>query len=1675
MLNRMHKHRLFSIHKWPFLPGSAFSAGFRLRRTGSTPHRKPLCNLDLDKNCSFMNRKHTVSILKLWMDTRLIFLLFSGIILIGFPDVAATLESPENNFMNIIKMMSSVDDRSTGTPGSQKAAKFIKDQFEQLGFDTVGSFPFSVPVRKHGSSRLFLPKQKRDIPIQPILGNAIDPETIDPQGLVGPLIYVGSGELDQFNGKAIAGAILLMEIDSGKNWLNAANFGAKALIYIDRGPTTKDFFHEKSELTPIRFPRFWIPYYTAKEIFGTFETVPDGLMASKARLISDIVWKEVAAENIYGLIPGTDEKLRDELIVVDAFYDSTALVYGRSPGADEACSIATLLELAIALKKSPPKRSFLLVATSGHAQTLAGLRELIWSINTRSKNLKHKKKSLEATIIKNKKILNILTKAKSEGSNRSESPTLLKDVLIEQIKTEVDKISRQLMHLRLYQKDDSNQEVIQKMAEQRLFLRRLSWRTNFEDLSSEELVAIQRLIPLALKENKVVLTDATRYLKQLKRAKEFRSIVKEMDLITVISLHLSSHGSGFGAFNRGGLYPLKPNINRVAIYSFIDEVLRNGAAEVAGAQKVKSLFRDTLRPSRQHTWESYFVDRPYLGGEVSALAGLLGVSLVTIDDGRSLWGTPYDLPETINAVYAQKQSTFVTGLIQYMADVPVLHRGDFPRNGFATVSGRAKFLRHGELFPDQSAPGSIILAYQGPGVYYTMVDSMGNFALKGVADKKHVLEKVIIEGYRFFPDTGSVSWAIDKKQTGKAAYRLKIRRRFMETELVMFACKQSTVFNLLEPRNFRYMTKIQLIDGRREATPLRYWWSRIDTRSSIIASFFLESGTHLKLTLSDTVLRKKMILTNATENRPEGTGYLIDDWPTLHYTDFKVARDMWTLLEPRIKNLENHGIFNEKIRTLQQEGTLALQQAGMALQTKSYDLFSKAAAKSWALASRVYDQVEKTQKDVLFGVLFYIALFVPFAFCMERLVFSYANIHKRIIAFSVILLLLITLIYNVHPAFQLAYSPTVVILAFFIIGLSLIVTIIIFFRFEEEMILLQRRAKHMKPENISRWKAFAAAFFLGVSNLRRRRLRTILTCTTLIILTFTIMSFTSVKSLRRHTRILYQQTTPYNGFLLKNVNWQDLPAEALSFLSNAFDKKDLIAPRVWLETGNKTRATRVPVRYQDQIYEAKGLIGLSVNEINVTGIDQIIVKGRWFRKGERHVVLLPERMAKNLGIDPDRSQKAFANLWGTPFEVVGTFSGAGLQEQLDLDGEPLTPAIFPGEASMEVTEVEMEAMESGEDIKAFQSRYNHVPGELTAIVPFPTLLASGGHLKSVAVLPVSMTTIQAAAYALVDRFGLSLFSGEPGGTFLYNASDTISYSGVPNILIPLIISIFIVLNTMIGSVYERKREIGIYTSVGLAPYHVSFLFIAEAMAFAVMSVVLGYLLAQTTASIFGGSSYWSGITVNYSSLAGIGAMLLVIFVVLISVIYPSRVAAQIAVPDVNRSWTLPESKGNMLELTLPFLMKYNEHQSIGGCLFSYFEGHMEVSHGIFSTGDIDFFFACPTCYTATGDDDNESCCSLSCLNLNMEIWLAPFDFGIRQYVKILFCPSEEDARFLEIKVSIKRIAGEANAWRRINRAFLNDVRKQLLVWRSLDESAQQHYEQLIVSLTTEKGLSLLEK
>ncbi len=102
--------------------------------------------------------------------------------------------------------------------------------------------------------------------------------------------------------------------------------------------------------------------------------------------------------------------------------------------------------------------------------------------------------------------------------------------------------------------------------------------------------------------------------------------------------------------------------------------------------------------------------------------------------------------------------------------------------------------------------------------------------------------------------------------------------------------------------------------------------------------------------------------------------------------------------------------------------------------------------------------------------------------------------------------------------------------------------------------------------------------------------------------------------------------------MLKNVNWQDIPQEALPVLTHAFDASGIIAPRVWLEDEDRTRSDEVPIRYDGRGFEAQGMIGLSADEPGVTGLDQILVGGRWFKPEERDVVLISDRMARELGI-----------------------------------------------------------------------------------------------------------------------------------------------------------------------------------------------------------------------------------------------------------------------------------------------------------------------------------------------------------------------------------------------------------------------------------------------------------
>lgn len=1576
----------------------------------------------------------------------------------------------------VIETLAGLGDRSTGAPGCARAADFIEAYFKALSPDGAGRLGYLTPVMRHGPASLESPQKGRRAALRPAALNALTPGAAE-NGLDGPAVYVGRGDFGDMNGKPVSGSIVLMDLDSGRNWINAAQLGAKALVYVDKAqgdrPATRGLYQDKFELTPVVFPRFAIRDAEARALFGDYEQRPADLAGGPVRLTAEARWEQALSDNLYLLVPGRDPELSGQIVLVTAFYDSGAFTPGTAPGADQAASVAALLDFAASLRDAPPARTVLLAAVSGQEQSQAGMREFVAALRVKGRELRGQAREHEAAIERQKEVIGAVEAAMAAGGGQAslENP-LLHEVLLTGVKDEADTLTTALMRLRL-EKGRGGDEAAKALESRRQLLRRIMFRENFSGLSEAERDILAELLPLAEKRLSEAAREAESRLVCVMRGRDLRKLTGEKDIVAAVSLYLSSHGEGVGAFCDGFTFDLKPEVNMAQNFGRLGRFVAEAAGRsLAEAGLPPDYFIDALRPSPLRSWQSHLPDKPRLGGEISAIAGILGFTLATAGDGRLLWGTPDDTPGRVDLPALTRQSRFVTGVLSELASTPFDPGDKRPRNVFTTIIGRANFIRQGELFPERPAPGTVFCVFQGKTRFYAMADANGGFRVNGLSNKKFVLDKAVIEGFRFSPETGEAVWAVDKKQTGKEAYRLRMSRDLLETSLIMFGCDQSTLFSAFDPRTFRHFTKIELLDGRREAPPLRSWFSRMDTLDSTIVSLFLEPGTPFKLILSDTVLSRKLILLNATPERPDGVGYRVDEWPRLPLTELLAARDMWELITPRVKNLEDHGIVNDRLRELQSEGRSALEKATAALAALDYDTVVSAARVSWALATRVYNDVEKTQKDVLLGVLFYIALFVPFAYCLERVLFCFADIHKRIIGFSGILLATIAIVYQVHPAFKLTYSPLVVILAFFILGLSFMVALIIFLRFEREMTELQKRAMHIKTTEIGGFKAFAAAFVIGVSNLRRRRIRTTLTCLTLVILTFTIMSFTAVKSTRQEGAVKFGDTAPYKGVLLKNIGWRTIPPDALPVFRDMFRGRAVVSPLAWLELKDKTQPAMTDVRAGHRHETAQGVIGLSNEETDAESdwIQTILASGRWFEKGERDAVILPMDMADRLGVRPGD----LVTIWGRPQTVVGIARHNGLDEFRDLDGETLTPVVFPSEAAVESSEAEKEAVESGEDVTTFQGRYQHLDGDSVIIAPFDALMGLGGELKSISVSnspadpeQTSEAPLGAMAGRLADRFGLAIFAGEDKGSFVYHASETLGYAGVPNIVIPLIISVLIVLNTMIGAVFERKREIGVYTAVGLAPSHVSFLFIAESLAFAVLSVVLGYLLAQTAAGLLSGTALWAGMTANYSSLAGVAAMALVIVVVLLSVVYPSKVAGEIAIPDINRSWTLPEAVGDAIKTELPFLMRIREQECAGGFLFDYYNSHQDISHGLFSTDNVHYVFECPWEKPGQGPhpkDLNPAFCDLTaCMKLTATVWLAPFDFGIKEQVTIYFIPAMDNPGFMEIDVVLHRLAGEAGMWKRLNKGFLNDLRKQLLVWRSLDAEARLAYEEMVVN------------
>jgi len=1134
-----------------------------------------------------------------------------------------------------------------------------------------------------------------------------------------------------------------------------------------------------------------------------------------------------------------------------------------------------------------------------------------------------------------------------------------------------------------------------------------------------------------------------------------RFVKDPIDIRLFIGLDLSTQTDELGVWDCTSSYSYK------RFFAPLGKIFMRLSEEVCKGLELNpsDMLVNGISPTGGMGWETFVPGgKINTDSEVVLNAGTPALAFVTVNDARFLVDTPFDRPGRVRYDNLTRQIAFLAGLFRLAFEEPDLFR-DFDRlrmnDSLRDLQGRVMSFPRRSMVPDRPRPGAVVALKTGyqkslkgvRGTYYDVVDERGEYYISGIG-----VRGVAVEAYYLSPESGDIVYAPNRGAQAKI-YPTQFNMTWWMTRSlsIVFPCIATDFYDTVDPR---YLTKLSSINiyGEGNSAPQEYGYSIGYGPTEPVGVLFTRPGEKVKISMSSGLIGIRFLLLNSTstESKEKARG---EGFPTLApgaflRTSFQAAQDMWNLDEHRINELKTYGIENNRLNVLHQRARAYLEDAEDALEERRWGAFIEYTRAALGIESRAYPDVKATQNDVVKGIIFFMALVIPCAFFAERVIFTFGDIRMQILGFAGIFLVIWVFMSFVHPAFELSH-PLIILLAFIILALAVMVMLFLWGKFDTYMRRLRTEAAVVHETDVGRISASYTAFVLGISNMKRRKVRTLLTLTTLLLLTFTVISFTSIKSRLKFNEIPRDNIGLYQGALIRNRAWNPLEEAAYEYALSDFQRDAVVVPRSWYFSRSKNY---IKVKGEHGSAKALGILGLTTEETEVTGLDQYLVAGRWFREDEPKVCIVSTDMANLLGIETTDVDGTQVRVFGEMFTVVGIMDSRRMNKLEDLDGEVMTPADFQltgGQAIQEIVDQERQEKAGLEESRIVIKPFVHLSPGNVLIMPYQTLRDVGSPLQSVAVRFREGVNVREQIEDFVSRLAVTLFAGieEPGEEHIqvsvYSSLGLTSFRGLKNLFIPILIAALIVLNTMMGSVYERFREIGIYSSVGLAPVHIAFLFIAESCVYAVLGTVTGYLFGQAVAKLLVWGGWLSGFTLNYSSLSAVSSSVLVMAVVLLSTVYPARRASQMAVPDVTRKWRLPEPEGDEWRFDFPFTVGGRDVFGLCVFLIDYFDAYSEVSIGIFYTdgAKLDVF------ETDAGEG----------YTVDMNLWLAPYDLGVSEYVMFRAVPSGEHNVYT-IDLYIRRSSGEYASWRRVNQRFLNVIRKQFLIWRTISPQVKEEYQ-----------------
>jgi hypothetical protein len=1493
-------------------------------------------------------------------------------------------EVKQQNLERHMRALSSFAPRLAGYPGASQAADYIVQQLQDLGLKDVSSpkIPKGVDQKAVGPK---LPYREAYLvtvpwvegqptlevleggapvatyPVYPLWPNLVRTSQLPEGGQTYHLVNGGAGKLAAFSGKDMDGTAVLMDFNSGADWLNAPRLGAKAVVFVEPDSTSRGEAETKFLRIPINIPRFWIGRSDAYHLMARLDAEPDVQVRIKCRMS----WEPRVAWNIVAEIPGKHKDLKKQTVYLSAYYDSMSIIPQLSPGAESTAGAASLLEVLRVLKKYPPDRTVRVIFNGAHFLGLAGIRNYVAN-------------HLDDLI---------------DGTPRDEKAKFL------------------------------------------------------------------GLIP-------------------------YTKTVRDKEKINLfLAFDLSTHSKRTGLFYKGMFYDQREDMDINRKFSDFARTLRENAKLMADFGKTEGFgdadaqFADAVNPIYGKPWRTFVMGKVALDNEPITLGGGRGAAFFTTDDARDLVDTPFDTIDQVIFRNLTKQTQFIAASMwDIVTDpkMPVDKEPSFARmtssGGFAELSVNAlAYDPTQSIVADKVIPGTMCVARMSES---TLMGTRGDLVeIVNDRGQAHFWGYPTINAYGWRKpsyleayhtnEVGDIDYAPDRGSMAGRTGTTDPTQFFItagkkEFTTVIFQCVPIALYDLVDPQSLTTLRYIKVYDGVMDADPRHYGLTIPHPepgRGHVedVALVFAEPGYRVKVMMGLGGGSIRMLLLNAptiTAKDESGLGYEADKPFAISHTPLKVTQDMWALDELRINKLKSFRIVNDIISNpdpknpgWHEKARNLLTQAEAAEATKDYQMADAKARAAWGYEARAYPAVLSTMNDVVKGVLFYLALMLPFAFFVERLVFAFPNLRTQIVGFLGVFAVICVIFAFIHPAFEITKNPWIVPLAFIMVALSVLVITLVTMKFENQLKQLQMKMSGVHRADIGRMGVAAAAFSLGISNMRKRKARTVFTCITLVLLTFTVLSFTSVKTGTKYNQRGAKGKPRYQGLLVRNAMWEPLEESAYRVLNDEFGRTRAVAPRAWFFTSKTDEQSFIKISNSasDETYDARALTGLAPAEAEVTHIDQALTAGRWFRKGDTNVAIIPRRMADAFRIKDEDVNKVDIFIGGVPYQLIGIMSGSQAKAKIDLDQEPLTPVDW---IQMQRMARQGGGQQQSQGQKSGFQEYLHLSPDQVVFIPFSTAVNLGAEVESVAVSFVTRTEVENVLKELMPRLGFNLYAGTGSKILKWSAIGRTSISGMGDLVIPILIAALIVLNTMLGAVYERVKEIHIFSSIGLAPNHIATLFMAESFVYAILGAIFGYLIGQGLAKIITVTGILSGLYLNYSSVSAVASTAVVIGVVLLSTVYPARKASEVATPAIERRWQVPDPVGDEWDIRLPFAVTGKQATALTHFMVEWFQAYEEYSVGDFVTQNVTSF------------DEDSTYGTMFVIELMA--WVAPFDLGVSQKVQLRTTPTDMEDVY-EIWLHLVRVSGDVSSWRRVNRRFLNTLRKQFLIWRTLRAEDRDRY------------------